>query len=53
MVATPDRINFGNANEIGVEPTWNSSDFQRFRERLDSDEPPDVCRSCAVYSGTF
>ena len=24
-----------------------------FRRQLDSDEPPDVCRSCAIYNCTF
>jgi uncharacterized membrane protein len=24
-----------------------------FRDQLDSDEPPELCRSCAVYNGTF
>jgi len=53
MVATPDRINFGNAAQAGVIPIWESADFQRFRDQLDSDDPPDICRSCAVYNRTF
>jgi len=53
MVATPDRINFGNAAQAGVVPIWESADFQRFRDQLDSDDPPDICRSCAVYNRTF
>lgn len=53
MVSTPDRVNFGNMAEQGVEETWNSSTYQAFRDQLASDEPPEVCRSCAVYSGTF
>lgn len=53
MVSTPDRINFGNIMEQGVDQTWNSESFESFRDRLASDEPPDVCRSCSIYSGTF
>jgi len=53
MVSTPDRINFGNMAEQGVEATWNSPTFQAFRNQLASDEPPEVCRSCSIYSGTF
>ena len=53
MVATPDRINFGNVNEHGVVEIWNGEEFQRFRAQLDSDDPPEVCRSCAIYTGTF
>jgi radical SAM protein with 4Fe4S-binding SPASM domain len=53
MVATPDRINFGNASEQGVAAIWNGPQYQAFRRQLDSDEPPEVCRSCAIYNGTF
>jgi MoaA/NifB/PqqE/SkfB family radical SAM enzyme len=53
MVATPDRVNFGNAAEKGVIPIWEGSAYQLFRDRLDSDTPPDICRSCAVYNHTF
>ena len=37
----------------GVENVWNSDRFQAFRKALDSDTPPEVCRTCAVYRGTF
>jgi radical SAM protein with 4Fe4S-binding SPASM domain len=53
MVSTPDRINFGNMAEQGVTETWQSEEFQAFRDQLASDEPPEVCRSCAIYTGTF
>jgi hypothetical protein len=53
MVSTPDRINFGNMAEAGVEATWTSPPYQAFRAGLSSDRPPEVCRSCALYSGTF
>lgn len=53
MVATPDRINFGNVFDHGVEPIWNGPAYQTFRASLASDEPPEVCRACSVYRGTF
>ncbi|MCA1668373.1 MAG: radical SAM protein [Thermomicrobia bacterium] len=53
MVSTPDRANFGNMAEIGVEQIWNSDEYQAFRDRLDSDDPPEICQSCAVYHGVF
>jgi radical SAM protein with 4Fe4S-binding SPASM domain len=53
MVATPDRINFGNVADEGVVHVWNNAAYRRFREDLESGEPPAVCRSCAVYTGTF
>ncbi len=53
MVSTPDRLNFGSMLERGVGAVWNSAPFQSFRDQLDSDAPPEICRSCAIYSGTF
>jgi radical SAM protein with 4Fe4S-binding SPASM domain len=53
MVSTPDRINFGNMAEQGVQALWSARGYQEFREALSSDQPPEVCRSCAVYHGTF
>lgn len=53
MVSTPDRINFGNIIEQGVDNTWNGKDYQSFRDNLASDKPPEICRSCSIYSGTF
>jgi MoaA/NifB/PqqE/SkfB family radical SAM enzyme len=53
MVSTPDRMNFGSMAERGVAAVWDSDAFQSFRDQLNSDEPPELCRSCAVYNGTF
>jgi radical SAM protein with 4Fe4S-binding SPASM domain len=53
MVSTPDRINFGNVTTQGIEAIWNNSSYAAFRDQLASDEPPELCRSCSVYSGTF
>ncbi|MCA1670195.1 MAG: SPASM domain-containing protein, partial [Thermomicrobia bacterium] len=53
MVSTPDRVNFGNMAQIGVDKVWSGAEYQAFRDRLDSDDPPELCRSCAVYRGIF
>lgn len=54
MVATPDRIHFGDMAKEGVVRVWNNEEYAAFRAQLESAEtPPEVCRSCAVYSGTF
>ena len=53
MVATPDRIHFGDMAQDGVAAVWNNREYSSFREQLASGPPPEVCASCAVYSGTF
>ena len=53
MVGTPDRASFGNVLANGVDSVWNNASYQRFRAGLASDVAPDVCRSCALYRGTF
>src|SRR5262249_39527570 len=52
MVATPDRIHLGDRAERGADAVWNGPDYQGFRAALSSDSPPEVCRSCAIDSGT-
>jgi radical SAM protein with 4Fe4S-binding SPASM domain len=53
MVATPDRASFGNVLDDGVEAVWHNDGYRAFREGLASDRAPHVCRSCALYRGTF
>jgi radical SAM protein with 4Fe4S-binding SPASM domain len=53
MVATPDRAALGNVMREGVAPVWNGAAYDDFRRRLDSDEPPEICRSCSVYAHVF
>ncbi|MGE3815017.1 MAG: radical SAM/SPASM domain-containing protein [Nitrospiraceae bacterium] len=53
MIATPDRSQFGNVFERNVPEVWNGHEAEEFRRRLDSDRPPDLCASCAVYKGIF
>jgi radical SAM protein with 4Fe4S-binding SPASM domain len=53
MISTPDRYTLGDLNQQDFAALWNGPAYQQFRAQLDSDEPPEVCRSCSVYSGTF
>jgi MoaA/NifB/PqqE/SkfB family radical SAM enzyme len=53
MVATPDRISLGDLAASGAEAVWNGAAYRAFRDALSSPTPPEVCRSCAIYSGTF
>jgi MoaA/NifB/PqqE/SkfB family radical SAM enzyme len=48
---TPQRLNLGNMRRDGVVRVWNSDAYREFRERLACDDPPDICRGCAVYQG--
>lgn len=53
MIATPDRLHMGNMIDHGAETIWNGPQYRTFRNQLDSDEPPELCRSCSVYKRTF
>jgi radical SAM protein with 4Fe4S-binding SPASM domain len=53
MVGTPDRASLGSVAERPLLEVWEGGDYRDFRRRLESDDPPDICRSCAVYRGTF
>ena len=53
MVATPDRAALGNVARDGVAAVWNGPAYRDFRDRLDSDQPPEICRSCSVYARVF
>ncbi len=53
MVATPDRINFGKVTDHTLESVWNGPEYNAFREQLDSETPPEICKSCSLYWGTF
>jgi MoaA/NifB/PqqE/SkfB family radical SAM enzyme len=53
MVATPDRANLGSMTEGTVADVWTGQAYRDFRARLESDNPPEVCKGCAVYQGRF
>lgn len=53
MVATPDRVQLGDMAARGALTVWNGAEYEAFRDALSSESPPQVCRSCSIYSGTF
>jgi MoaA/NifB/PqqE/SkfB family radical SAM enzyme len=53
MVSTPDRISLGNMAREGVAAVWQGKAYETFRRDLADGPPPEVCRSCSLYHGTF
>ncbi|WP_141735556.1 radical SAM protein [Oligoflexus tunisiensis] len=53
MIATPDRFNFGRIRSEPFAALWQGKAYEAFRQQLASPQPPDICRSCASYTGTF
>jgi MoaA/NifB/PqqE/SkfB family radical SAM enzyme len=58
MVATADRASFGNVFDVadplrGLQDRWRGPAAAAFRQALAGEHPPSVCRSCALYRGTF
>jgi hypothetical protein len=53
MVSTPDRAQLGSMADQDVVQVWRNNAYQSFRAALNSDEPPAICRGCAVYRGEF
>jgi radical SAM protein with 4Fe4S-binding SPASM domain len=54
MVMGDDRVALGNLHEHSFPDIWAGPAYQEFRARLaDDDNPPDVCRGCALYQQTF
>jgi radical SAM protein with 4Fe4S-binding SPASM domain len=54
MVMGSDRAILGDAATESFATVWNGSDYATFRQRLTGrEEPPDVCRGCALYRRVF
>lgn len=53
MVMGDDRISLGRLDEQSFADIWTGPAYVDFRRRLMTDEPPDVCRGCSLYRGTF
>ena len=53
MVSTPDRISLGNMARDGAAAVWQGARYTSFRDDLANGPPPEVCRSCSLYHGTF
>ncbi len=52
-IATPDRLHLGDVNQQRLLDLWNGQGYESFRQQLSSEEPPEICRSCAMYTHTF
>jgi MoaA/NifB/PqqE/SkfB family radical SAM enzyme len=53
MVMGDDRVTLGRLDEESFPQIWAGPAYRDFRRRLAGTEPPDVCRGCALYQGTF
>ena len=53
MVMGDDRVALGRLSEQSFAEIWTGPAYQEFRRRLAGDSPPDVCRGCSLYHGTF
>lgn len=53
MVMGDDRVSMGSLAEQDFAEIWSGPEYVRMRERLATDDPPEVCRGCALYQGTF
>jgi radical SAM protein with 4Fe4S-binding SPASM domain len=53
MVMGDDRVRLGDLNHASFADIWAGPAYRDFRRRLRSTDPPDVCRGCALYQGTF
>lgn len=46
---TAQRRTLGNARRDGIVRVWNNDAYREFRERLASDTPPQLCRTCSLH----
>lgn len=53
MVSTPERFRLGNMLKDGVQAVWNGEPYRALRTALESNRPPEICRSCSLYRHTF
>jgi MoaA/NifB/PqqE/SkfB family radical SAM enzyme len=53
MVSTPDRMKLGDMARESPVAVWNGRSYREFREALASGDPPEICRGCGIYNGTF
>ncbi len=53
MVMGDDRATLGQVGEQTFAEIWHGARYREFRRRLISSDPPEVCRGCSLYRGTF
>ncbi len=53
MVMGSDRVSLGTVDDTSFRTIWEGEAYGEFRARLESDDPPDVCRGCSLYRHVF
>ncbi len=53
MVMGSDRATLGSVSDRSLGEVWRGPAYREFRRRLESPDPPDVCRGCSLYRGVF
>jgi radical SAM protein with 4Fe4S-binding SPASM domain len=53
MLMGGDRAILGDLHAASFAEIWNSAAYEEFRAALTTPNPPDVCRGCSMYRGTF
>jgi radical SAM protein with 4Fe4S-binding SPASM domain len=53
MIMGADRATLGDLHEQGFAEVWEGEPYREFREALQTDEPPEVCRGCSAYRHVF
>jgi len=53
MVMGSERATLGSVSDRSFADVWRGRAYRAFRRRLESDDPPDVCRGCSLYRGVF
>jgi radical SAM protein with 4Fe4S-binding SPASM domain len=53
MVMGSERATLGDIRSRSFAEVWRGRAYRAFRRRLESDDPPDVCRGCSLYRGVF
>ncbi len=53
MLMGEDRGVLGDVRTASFATVWAGSVYERFREALEGDRPPEVCRGCSMYRGVF
>jgi radical SAM protein with 4Fe4S-binding SPASM domain len=53
MVMGSDRATLGDLQDRSFDEIWSDAPYRSFRDALLTNEPPEVCRGCSLYRGTF
>jgi len=53
MIMGSDRALLGDLRTDDFPTIWTGERYREFRTALLGDHPPEVCRGCSLYRGTF